>query len=226
MGIVKDISGQRFGKLVVKDLKGKDKHGKAIWNCNCDCGGIVSCLGNNLSKVTTTSCGCVKLSILIKRNTTHGQSNPKDKIYVAWKAMKNRVSVKKEYTRRGIRVCCGYAQDFLLFKSDMDGVISSELSVDRIDNDKHYSCGKCQECIDNSWNMNIRWATMLVQNNNRSDNKKFTYNGETLSVSQWSKKTGIERSCLRYRLMKLNWSIEEALNTPAITKYRPDIHGK
>lgn len=224
MGVVKDISGQRYGKLIVKSLKGKDKHGKAIWNCECDCGGAVSCLGNNLSKGTTTSCGCVKSAILSKRNTTHGLSNPKDKLYVAWKAMKNRVSVKEEYKRRGIKVCEGYAKDFLLFKLDMGGIISSELSVDRIDNDKHYSCGKCQECIDNSWNMNIRWATAIVQCNNRGNNLNIDYKGETKTITEWARVVGLSRSCLKGRIEKLGWTIEEAFETPVNKKYRPDIH--
>ena len=60
---IKNLTGQRFGKLVVIGIddnpnKGKSSHSK--WICQCDCGNIVSVLSNSLSMGKTKSCGCYK----------------------------------------------------------------------------------------------------------------------------------------------------------------------
>ena len=59
---LKDLSKQRFGKLIVlnRDLnkpKGKGKF--AYWNCKCDCGNLISVRGDHLRNGTTSSCGCL-----------------------------------------------------------------------------------------------------------------------------------------------------------------------
>lgn len=39
MPFYKDLTGRRFGKLVVQRLlPERTKSGKAIWECKCDCG--------------------------------------------------------------------------------------------------------------------------------------------------------------------------------------------
>lgn len=60
MGKVKDMTGQRFGKLTVLE-RDYVKHGKstqASWKCLCDCGRITSVTGYELRSGNTTSCGC------------------------------------------------------------------------------------------------------------------------------------------------------------------------
>lgn len=56
----KDLTNQRFGKLVakypVKSLTAK----KYSWICQCDCGNIVEVLGTSLTSGQTKSCGCLK----------------------------------------------------------------------------------------------------------------------------------------------------------------------
>lgn len=58
MAKVKDITGQRFGRLVALECVGRNKHGRALWKCNCDCGGQTICDSNSLKNGRTTSCGC------------------------------------------------------------------------------------------------------------------------------------------------------------------------
>jgi hypothetical protein len=70
------------------------------------------------------------------------------------------------YGGRGIRVCERWRNDRLAFYADMmpkpDG-----LTLDRIDNDGHYSCGKCPECRREGWPLNCRWATWKEQAANK-----------------------------------------------------------
>lgn len=53
---IKDLTGQRFGRLVVTGLAGKSP---ARWFVVCDCGGKKSILGGHLSGGKIKSCGCV-----------------------------------------------------------------------------------------------------------------------------------------------------------------------
>ena len=38
MGIVRDLTGQRFGRLVAVERIGSSAKGNATWKCVCDCG--------------------------------------------------------------------------------------------------------------------------------------------------------------------------------------------
>ena len=36
----KDRTGMRYGRLLVKEAIGRNKHSQIIWRCVCDCGNI------------------------------------------------------------------------------------------------------------------------------------------------------------------------------------------
>ncbi|MCH3966764.1 MAG: hypothetical protein LKE52_04000 [Bacilli bacterium] len=54
---IKDLTGQRFGRLTVVSLKGR-KNNKTYWNCHCDCGKDCVVSTTNLTMGQTVSCGC------------------------------------------------------------------------------------------------------------------------------------------------------------------------
>ena len=59
MGVhYKDLAGQKFGRLSVLNMAGKDKNGLVIWHCKCDCGNECDVKGTYLIHGSTTSCGC------------------------------------------------------------------------------------------------------------------------------------------------------------------------
>lgn len=56
----KNLVGQRFGKLtVVEMLEERNKNGRIVYRCKCDCGNEVDVLGNSLTTYHTLSCGCL-----------------------------------------------------------------------------------------------------------------------------------------------------------------------
>ena len=57
MGKIKDISGQRFGKLLVISYAYTENH-KTYWNCICDCGTEKVIVGQGLREGRVNSCGC------------------------------------------------------------------------------------------------------------------------------------------------------------------------
>lgn len=66
MGKVKDLKGQRFGRLTVIEFAGTDKHRNKIWKCECDCGNIKNVSGRHLSKGNIKSCGCLSREIKLR----------------------------------------------------------------------------------------------------------------------------------------------------------------
>lgn len=56
-----DITGQRFGRLVVISItEEKEKHRGRKWLCKCDCGNMKVVSGSALRSGDTQSCGCLK----------------------------------------------------------------------------------------------------------------------------------------------------------------------
>lgn len=66
-----DLTGERYGMLVVLGLHVKNKHGQLLWKCKCDCGNIIYISSCSLHKDyvlkngNPRSCGCsVKLNLV------------------------------------------------------------------------------------------------------------------------------------------------------------------
>lgn len=60
MGATKKINltGKRFGLLVVVKRHRKDKRGNRVWSCLCDCGKTTYVSSTYLNRGRTKSCGC------------------------------------------------------------------------------------------------------------------------------------------------------------------------
>lgn len=63
---VKDLTEQKFGRLLVIERAGSDNNKKALWNCLCDCGKQVVIRGSDLIAGKIKSCGCLKTEQLSK----------------------------------------------------------------------------------------------------------------------------------------------------------------
>lgn len=56
---IKDLAGQRFGKLVAIKRAGKKNNNSQVWECLCDCGNTCEVSARNLRVGSTNSCGCL-----------------------------------------------------------------------------------------------------------------------------------------------------------------------
>jgi hypothetical protein len=159
-------SGTRFGKLIVLEYIKKPGNPKACFRCICDCGNEVIVLGQNLRRGLTKSCGCT--APWFKRPRHHLTNTPE---WHAWADAKSRCCTPgntnyRNYGGRGIKMCAGWRESFPDFLFDIRKKQSGQ-SLDRINNDGHYSCGHCEECIGNAWPANCRWATHKEQRANQ-----------------------------------------------------------
>lgn len=79
--MTKDITGQRFGKLIaLYSTKEKNQNKSYLWHCKCDCGNECDVPLSYLTQNNTKSCGCLISSgeekikdILIKNNIFYSQ---------------------------------------------------------------------------------------------------------------------------------------------------------
>jgi len=56
----KDLTGKRFGRLIVLKQRGYDSRRNALWLCACDCGARKLIASNSLIWSKTESCGCYR----------------------------------------------------------------------------------------------------------------------------------------------------------------------
>lgn len=96
-------------------------------------------------------------------------------------------------------MCSRWSESFAAFIEDM-GDAPPQTSIDRIDNDGHYSCGKCDDCIARGLTANCRWATYKEQARNTRRNLMIESDGIVASVAEWSERTGINQDALRARV--------------------------
>jgi hypothetical protein len=202
-----DLSGMRFGKLLVVSRSGRDINEKVLWECVCDCGARSIQRGNDLTMEKSSSCGCAQFGVGENANAyKHGMSS--SKIRAVWSAMKGRCKKPSnpdypDYGGRGVRVCDTW-EDFENFLADM-GLPEPRATLERIDNDGNY-------CKDN-----CRWATRLEQSENRRNSKSLTIGGVTKTISAWSRASGISYRTIRTRL-KLRWKHRDAVFRPLVVR--------
>lgn len=124
-----------------------------------------------------------------------------------------------DYGGRGIVPCRGMAESFQVFLDALGFKPSSSHSVDRIENEKGYSCGQCDECQSKNLLLNVRWATKSEQSKNTRVSISVTFNGRTLPLMDWADELDISYALLHQRLTH-GWSVHKAFTTPFKNKER------
>jgi hypothetical protein len=214
-----DLTGQTFERWTVQSFHHRSEFGQAYWLCECACGTIKPVLGSSLRSGGSKSCGCRVVDYMREISTIHGMNNTPEQsswIHLSRRCLNPSDWAFQDYGGRGITVCHRYQYSFQAFYTDVGPRPSSKHSIDRIDNNGHYSCGKCDDCRAHGWTMNIRWATMSQQHRNRRGNHLLTHNGVTMCLVEWHERATIDISYQTfYRRISTNgWTIHRALTTP------------
>lgn len=204
MGKLIDLTGQRFGRLVVLKENGRSERGHVLWLCQCDCGNQCTALGYKLRIGEIQSCGCYRRESTGNKFRKYQSVN--HRLYRIWKLMHSRCYTKsnpkyKNYGARGIEIAPEWRVDFKAFELwALSHGYRDDLTIDRIDVNGPYSPDNC------------RWATNITQCNNKTDNVYLKYNGQEKSIAEWARLIGIKATTL-YARIHAGWSVEEALST-------------
>ena len=172
-----DLTGRRFGRLVVIEEAERNKCGTVRWLCKCDCGNMAKVQAGSLRNGHSTSCGCFGAEQRKKANTIHGLH--KHPLRGVFSAMKGRClnckdKVFDHYGGRGITVCPEWRDDFIKFYEwAMENGWKKGLEIDRRNNDGDY-------CPENCWFVTRR---LNVQNKRQLKRGKAGYLGVTISKS-------------------------------------------
>lgn len=201
---IENLINQKFNKLLVlRRLPNQGK--KVMWECKCDCGNLTQVLTSNLKCGRTKSCGCLRISKLVSRSTTHNQRHTK--LYEVWKTMKQRCfnpncDSYKNYGARGITIYSDWKDNFNSFYEwSISNGYQDGLTIDRIDFNGNYEPSNC------------RWVDRLTQANNTRTNVFIEFNNEVHTIAEWSRIYNIKQSVLSDRLRR-GWSIEKSLTSP------------
>lgn len=139
MARMKDLTGQRFGRLVVSKYSHSNKAGRAVWLCRCDCGSEIEVVGKALLSGNTSSCGCLRKEAL--KTTNHFrdltgckfgmltvlyqvESNEQGSRWCCVCECGNKIEAAGKQLRSGQRTNCGvhrYEKLSELFREDLTG---------------------------------------------------------------------------------------------------------
>lgn len=186
-----NLAGRTFNRLTVEGFAGRDCRGNYIWSCRCECGTETLVSAHYLKNGGIKSCGCLVNDVCGTATRTHGLS--KTRLYGLWCNAVRRCTLPthrdyENYGGRGIKMCDRWRQSFEAFLQDMGQRPSPRHELDRIDNDGDYEPG------------NVRWATRKEQCRNTRHNRFVEYNGERLTIAEWSERTGISARTIQKRL--------------------------
>ena len=195
---------------------------KQVWKrkrifeeCVCECWTRMYVRRENLLSWTSNNCWCVRRKKSAERcrgTKKHGLAT--DRIYQIYYSMVCRCKsplckAYKYYWWKWIKVLWNSFEDFYKdmgdsYKDHIREFWAKDTTIDRIDINWNY----CKE--------NCRWATIMEQNNNKSNNVCIEYNGETYSsMAALSRATWTDLGLLRNRLYH-NRSVKDAVEKPRL----------
>jgi hypothetical protein len=196
---------EKYGLLTpIEYSYSKKRNSDQFWLFKCDCGIEKIIRLYDVSRGKTNSCGCLRKKQLAERNKSnvkHGYFGTPT--YDSWASIIERCCNTNSgnyhmYGAKGITMCQKWRESFEEFLKDM-GERPEGFSIDRINVYGDYEPGNC------------RWANAKTQANNRTNNRKISFNNQILNLSEWSDITGIKPSTISKRIDKYGWPIEEAL---------------
>jgi len=227
LGKLLDLKDQVFGKLTVLE-RDYSRTNRVYWWCQCSCENktIKSIATDELRKGDTTSCGCLKIVKAIEKLKKYDSINVPasfkigakmsdifphyKRLYSIYDGMKKRCyNIKKDnyehYGGRGITICDEWLNDFMCFYNwAVDNGYSDELTIDRIDPDGNYNSSNC------------RWATQEMQDYNKRDTVYLVVDGESKTILEWEKISGLSWSVLWQRYNKYDMNTKRKLFKPIL----------
>jgi len=167
----KDLTGQKFGKLMVVSVSHKNKTNNYLWHCTCDCG-TNKIISNNSLIQGTQSCGCL--------NRQPPGIAAKNQLYSRYKSSANKRKFEwnltyedfSKLTQENCFYCNLSPKQIHASHDNKNGVDYIYNGIDRKDNSKGYLPNNCVPCCrlcnyakrDISYDAWIEWLKRITKN--------------------------------------------------------------
>jgi len=202
-----DHTGTVYGRLTA--LRIAPKRGtRTFWLFSCQCGNTKEIHVASVVSGAVKSCGCLHLERCATGNNRRRHGDAKvgavARLHSIWRGMLKRCNplanrfATSGYASRGIKYDPAWS-NYQSFKAwALANGYSDDLTIDRINNDGHYSAENC------------RWTTHKEQCRNRRNTVWIEFGGERKCLAEWLEQTGVTRSAYSARVAR-GWSIPMAL---------------
>ena len=125
----KDITNQRFGKLIAIKKINTNQYGYAVWKCQCDCGNTCNISTRELLSGDTLSCGCL-----------YHNKNSYWEIVISQQLNKLNIKYQQEYKFQDLKDKFQLRFDFAIFqKEKLKGLIEYQGEQHYNKNNKFYN---------------------------------------------------------------------------------------
>ena len=182
-----NLTGRKFGRLLVIEFKRLRNENIPEWVCLCECGNEKVIRSSSLKNGSTKSCGCLQKEIMREMKTRHPLLDTT--IYNTWKNM---------LQKHNNKICDRWLESFDNFYEDMGDRISDKYMLSRINKNGIYEASNC------------KWMTREDCHNNRKNTIHLTVNNKTHSLKEWSNISGTNYCTMKDRYRK-GWKPEEII---------------
>ena len=208
-----DLTGQRFGRLLVQSFA--FSRNAAHWNCQCDCGSSTVVRASLLRNGTVASCGCgsrEQARLNCQKWWRRNERIPeqlRSGLKNCYRNMLRRCTDPTDnrwacYGGRGIRVC----DEWITFDGRrrfydwaLEAGYGKGLQIDRINVHGDYSPDNC------------RFVDAVVQANNTRRNRVISWQGRSLTAADWAREFGLTYASMQHRLDR-DWPMERIASQP------------
>ena len=113
---IKNLIGEKFGMLTVKEATDERNHHTVVWKCECDCGNMINVSSRDLIHKRKESCGCMTKHMKdltgqkFGRLTAMETTNERDGTSVIWKCTcdcGNETRASSKDLTTGVKKSCG-----------------------------------------------------------------------------------------------------------------------
>lgn len=180
--------------------------------CLCKCGNEFECFLDDLVSKKRYIIGCEKCKEKISPKSkslflwnTKIKINRIKSIYLKMLDRCNNILAKdyKWYGAKGITVCDEWKNDYFAFeKWSLENGYQDNLSIDRINSDGNYEPNNC------------RWVNMIIQQNNKKNNKKYVYKNKMMTIPEICRLENLNVHTISSRMKTGKYTIYEAINVP------------
>ncbi|MEL4106849.1 hypothetical protein AAFA46_08455 [Oscillospiraceae bacterium WX1] len=186
--------GQKYGRLSVLEVTGKDASGHVRALCRCECGKTKVVRVSHLTGGKVKSCGCLsgartleQVERLVTDSHKHGGTG--SRLYRIWDHMRRRRKKSEKNPCADVVTVCTEWERFDGFRAwAVESGYRDDLTLGRRDNDTGYDPENCV------------WIPLADQQSRRRNNVRLEYNGQLVTIAEASRLTGINRQTLADRL--------------------------